>query len=193
MLTETPVKLTNNPELFTMESEHMRNRECFVIHMYRERCDALYISDARYQLFARGCKSLEILPPTWDALFQRTKKSPEKFIFYRINRFPLSIIFLTTMTGVGQNMKPRLHGQRLVMPQKRVHTFAMRKLKKHVAWDVSAGARAWNTLHFAIAKVAVLTSWHKVRNVCVRFCQYLDCSMACSPTYLDQLAFNLFN
>ena len=74
-LTDTLVALTDNPDLFTLESVYMRTIEHFVILMYSKGCGAAGVNEARHYLFTSGSKSLENIPPTQAALFQHVKRA----------------------------------------------------------------------------------------------------------------------
>ena len=81
-LTDTLVALTQDPDLFTLESIHMQQIERFVIIMYSKGCGAASVNEARHRLFTTGSRSLENIPPTQAALFQHVKRALLQASFY---------------------------------------------------------------------------------------------------------------
>ena len=65
----------DNPDSFTMDSIHMERLERFHVLMYSKSCSAAMVNEARRQLFSRGSRSLEGIPPTQAALFEHVKRS----------------------------------------------------------------------------------------------------------------------
>ena len=59
----------------TMNSQHMRRLERFTVFMYSKNCESESVSEGRKMTFTHGLKSLENIPPTQHALFQRAKRS----------------------------------------------------------------------------------------------------------------------
>ena len=60
----------------------MQRIERFVFLMYSKGCGVARVNDARHRLFTNGSRSLENLPPTQAALFQRVKRTLLQASFY---------------------------------------------------------------------------------------------------------------
>jgi hypothetical protein len=69
------VALTEYPNVFSIDSVHIQRIERFVVLMYSKGCGIARVNDARRRLFTNGSRSLENLPPTQAALFQRVKRA----------------------------------------------------------------------------------------------------------------------
>ena len=78
-LTETLIALTNEPQIFTLESPHMQILERFVVIMYSKDCGLVHVNEARHHLFTSGKKNI---PPTQSALFQHIKRALLQASFY---------------------------------------------------------------------------------------------------------------
>lgn len=74
-VTDTFIDITNTPNSFTLESQHMSHLERFTVLMYSKNCGADSVNDARKLMFTQGLKSLESIPPSQHALFQHTKRA----------------------------------------------------------------------------------------------------------------------
>lgn len=74
-LTETMIKLTEDPESFSLVSPEMTHIERFVVLMYSKTCGQASVNAARHHLFSSGSRSLDSIPPTQAALFQHIKRS----------------------------------------------------------------------------------------------------------------------
>ena len=68
-LTDTLVALTHDLDLFSLESVHMQQIECFIVLMYSKGCGAARVNEARHHLLTTGSRSLENIPPTQATLF----------------------------------------------------------------------------------------------------------------------------
>ncbi|MES9881863.1 MAG: hypothetical protein ABW185_13375 [Sedimenticola sp.] len=69
-LTETLTTLLKSPEEMTLESIHMQRLEKFTVMMYSKTSNASRVNEARRQLFSQGTRSLDMIPPTQQALLQ---------------------------------------------------------------------------------------------------------------------------
>ena len=61
--------------LFTIDSEHMAHLERWIVLMYSKGGGAAHVNEARMQLFSRGLRSLEYIPPTQAALYQHIRRA----------------------------------------------------------------------------------------------------------------------
>lgn len=74
-VTETFVALTQDPLSVTLESKHMQNLERWVVLMYCKNSNSNSLNEARKQMFTRGLKDLDSIPPTKHAFFQHIKRT----------------------------------------------------------------------------------------------------------------------
>lgn len=81
-LTDTLLALTRNPDMFSIESVHMKVIERFVVLMYSKGCGAVGVNEARHHLFTTGSKLLDNIPPTQAALYQHVKRALLQACFY---------------------------------------------------------------------------------------------------------------
>ena len=72
-LTDMLVALTLNPNMFGIESNHMKRIERFVVLMFSKGCCAAGVNEATLRLFTSGTKSLESIPPIQAALIKHVK------------------------------------------------------------------------------------------------------------------------
>lgn len=81
-LTETLTTLLKNPEQMTLDSVHMQHIERFTILMYSKTCNASHVNEARRLLFSKGTRSLDMIPPTQQALFQHILRAVYQAIIW---------------------------------------------------------------------------------------------------------------
>ena len=62
--------LLKDPEKITLDSIHMQCLEKFTVMMYSKACNAAGVNEARQQLFSQGTRTLDMIPPTQQAMFQ---------------------------------------------------------------------------------------------------------------------------
>ena len=63
-----------DPCVLTIDSDHMAALERFVVLLYSESCTASHVNQARQELFSKGARALDSIPPTQAALFQHLKR-----------------------------------------------------------------------------------------------------------------------
>ena len=69
-LTETLTTLMENPKEMNLDSIHMERLEKFTVMMYSKTSNASCVNEARQQLFSQGTRTLDMIPPTQQALLQ---------------------------------------------------------------------------------------------------------------------------
>ena len=74
-LTATLLTIMEDPTSLTLDSDHMKQLEGFVVLMFSKSCSAATVNEARFKLFSRGLRALDTIPPSQAALFQHIKRS----------------------------------------------------------------------------------------------------------------------
>ena len=74
-MTEVSTKIANEPDTVSLESDLMTSIQRFVCMLYSKTSDVHLVNDARKILFTQSLRSLENVPPTLNALFQKVKRS----------------------------------------------------------------------------------------------------------------------
>lgn len=74
-MTQTFIKIKNNPESVTIQSPEMTELQIYFIANYSKNCAVSDINEARQHMFTTGLKTLESIPPTKNALFQHVKRA----------------------------------------------------------------------------------------------------------------------
>ena len=74
-MTEVFTKIANEPDTVSLESDLMTSIQRFVCMLYSKTSDVHLVNDARKILFTQSLGSLENVPPTLNALFQKVKRS----------------------------------------------------------------------------------------------------------------------
>ena len=72
---DTLVALSSDPQQLSLQSQHMQTLERFVVVMYSKGCGLSRVNETRLRLFTSGKKTLEALPPTQAALYQRIRRA----------------------------------------------------------------------------------------------------------------------
>lgn len=64
-----------DPTCLTLESQHMKQLERWIILAYSKNCAAESLNEARKRMFTNGLKDLDSIPPTQHAFFQHVKRA----------------------------------------------------------------------------------------------------------------------
>lgn len=80
------INITNTPNSFTWESQHMSHLKRFTVLMYSKNCGADLVNNVSKLMFTQGIKSLESIPISQHALLQHIKLLTIAFIW----KMPLS-------------------------------------------------------------------------------------------------------
>ena len=70
-MTDLFLKLIDNPEDFSIDSDEMKLLEKYVVRCFSKTINANGVNDARRILFTESYRSLEDIPPTKNALYQK--------------------------------------------------------------------------------------------------------------------------
>ena len=74
-MTEVFIKITNEPNTVSLDSDLMTSIQRFVCMLYSKTGDVHLVNDARKILFTQSLRSPENVPPTLSALFQKVKRT----------------------------------------------------------------------------------------------------------------------
>mgnify|MGYP005699748459 CR=1 FL=1 len=74
-LTQTLIDIQANPSIMTLESDHMKVLERFIILQYDPKSTCQSLNEARKVMFLKHLKPIEAIPPTKHAAFQHFKRS----------------------------------------------------------------------------------------------------------------------
>lgn len=103
-VTDTFVAITQDPTSFTLQWQHMRHLERWVILMYIKNCDTDSLNEARKRMFTNGLKDLDSIPQTKHAFYQHTKRALLTAAFIWKQSLSRTLISPHTVTGVGNGM-----------------------------------------------------------------------------------------
>ena len=74
-MTETFIETTENPNSFQIDSSLMNQFELFTCSEYAKHIETGDVNSARQELFSKGLRCLENIPPTKNALFFHIKRA----------------------------------------------------------------------------------------------------------------------
>ena len=74
-LTQTFIFLLENPKKYSKDTPKFQVLQRYMIHQYAKTSSANNLNEARLQLFSRGKKTLETLPPTVNSYYQHSRRA----------------------------------------------------------------------------------------------------------------------
>ena len=74
-LTQTFISLLENPKKYSKDTPKFQVLQRYMIHQYAKTSSANNLNEARLQLFSRGKKTLETLPPTVNSYYQHSRRA----------------------------------------------------------------------------------------------------------------------
>ena len=74
-LTDTLIKIQEDPTKFTIDSIHMERLERYYVLQYSKSCGQSQVNKARVALFRTGTRLLDRIPPSREALFQHIRRA----------------------------------------------------------------------------------------------------------------------